>query len=901
MEVSPSLFIRTLSVGCLLSTGGLFAKGYPVCAQIQPDDSLGPTPSVLTNDASTGQLLIEGGASRGSTLFHSFRDFNIAAGNNAYFVNPDNIDLIVSRVTGESASNLFGTLGVLGEADLFFINPNGIFFEAGSTLDLNGSFIASTADSIGFDNEFIFSAVTPETPPLLTISVPTGLQFDQQPGPISYQTEGGFSLQTLSVSPGRTLSLIGGDLNFNRGNIESVRGRIELGSVAELGTVEVFPIEQGWTFNYDNIQTFGNLSATGSSISTATRSFFSLITGIPDADNDLDDDNPGGDIVIQAKDINLSLSTVISTNTFSNISAGNITINTQNLSVGSFSVISSRAVALNEDPISGSSGDIFINASESVFLNGGSDQTSFITPTGISTDLTGGIVDPFLGGMLGDITGNGGDITINTQRLLITEGATILSSSTTIGDAGDVTINATELVEVSGFFIGASAFLPSLINSGADGGSGAGGELLINTERLVVQDGGAILASSEGSGAGGNIEVNADSVDVIGSFSTLDSPDSIEIRSVIAALAEDEGDAGQILIDARNVYVQNGGEITTETTLGSEGNGNLLAVKATEEVRIEGASAVEAIPSGLFSSTAGRGNAGEVLVETERLSIADGGEISAATLSETTQSSGSVALNVGYLKLDNGNVTVETSAQSGSGAEITIADLDVLLLQNGSQISAEAFSGANGGNIRVDAPDGFVIATLDGDSDILARANQGNGGDIEVVALNILGLVEGLAIPGNGTNDIDASSSFGGPGAVLLDQLGVIPAPEAAALAATTGVPEISQQCNPSQTVSSFVVTGRGGVPLEPQAAVPEIVWTPPNRAATPITAQPSTIAEATSTVPESLPEDTPIAIVEAQGWHTNAVGQIVLTASTTETIPDAITAARTHCSLGDS
>ena len=129
MEILSCFFVRKLSVYCLVSILGFVASTplQPAQAQIQPDDTLGTMPSILRNEAITGQLLIEGGAPRGSTLFHSFSDFNIAAADNAYFVNPDGIDVIVSRVTGNRTSNLLGTLGVLGDADLFFLNPMVLF------------------------------------------------------------------------------------------------------------------------------------------------------------------------------------------------------------------------------------------------------------------------------------------------------------------------------------------------------------------------------------------------------------------------------------------------------------------------------------------------------------------------------------------------------------------------------------------------------------------------------------------------------------------------------------------------------------------------------------------------------------------------------------------------------
>ena len=94
---------------------------------IKPDETLGNEQSVVTPLAPNLDR-IEGGAMRGSNLFHSFLDFNVVNGGAAYFANPTGVDNILSRVTGDNPSHLFGTLGVLGEANLFFLNPKGIIF-----------------------------------------------------------------------------------------------------------------------------------------------------------------------------------------------------------------------------------------------------------------------------------------------------------------------------------------------------------------------------------------------------------------------------------------------------------------------------------------------------------------------------------------------------------------------------------------------------------------------------------------------------------------------------------------------------------------------------------------------------------------------------------------------------
>ncbi|NEQ49349.1 MAG: S-layer family protein [Leptolyngbya sp. SIO3F4] len=873
MEKLACLFVRALPAFCLSSTLCFIVdatSSSPLQAQIQPDNTLGLTPSTLRNDVNAGQLLIEGGAPRGNTLFHSFSDFSIATDGNAYFANPNSIDVIVSRVTGNSPSNLLGTLGVLGEADLFFINPHGLIFGPESSLDLNGSFVASTANSVVFNNHLDFSAIAPETPPLLTFSAPVGFQFGQQPGSIDYQADRAFLSRGLKVQPGRTLALLGGDLNFEGANLEAIQGRIELGSVSSTGIVTTSSTGQGWTFNYDDVSSFGNMAA--------TRSFIRTFDELGLLASDISD----GDIVIQALDITLSLSTLILADTFTDVLGGDILVNARRLDLSGGSRIAASTATTNRDEdMRGDAGDIVINASESVTLDGGLDLGFFSASTTISTSTRNNalrdINDP-----RDNAFGDGGDITINTQRLSIKEGADVTASSSSGGDAGNIVINASEFLEVSGAFFGGSSFTSTNITTGTSQ-TGASGEILINTGQLLLQDGGRITSRTSGTRAAGNIEINADVVEISGSILPVAGDiQGEEIFSSVVARTESTGDAGLILLNARQVNLKDGGQISTATLAGSGGNGNLLQINAVEGIQIEGVSKVEGEPSGLFSSTEGSGSAGEVQVEAESLSIFQGGEISAATLSETAEASGNLNLKVNRLFLNNGRLTVETEAQGGSGAEIAISDLDVLLLRNGSLISAEAFNNANGGNIRIEATEGFVVAPFEEDSDILARANLGNGGDIEIVAQSILGLREGFAIPGNGSNDIDASSSFGTSGTVLLNELEVNPAVEDAELADDTGTPEISQQCNASQDISSFVATGRGGVPLEPQTAVPEILWQPHN----------SQTQESSSLVTD-IPQ-----IVEAQGWHTTGAGQIVLTASTTETLPYATTSSMTHCSL---
>ncbi|HEY9648620.1 MAG TPA: filamentous hemagglutinin N-terminal domain-containing protein, partial [Chroococcidiopsis sp.] len=122
----------------------------PANAQITPDGTLGRDRSEVTRDViirgGRGDR-IDGGALRGTSLFHSFSEFNVNNGQRVYFANPAGIETIFSRVTGTDVSDILGTLGVDGNADLFFLNPNGIIFGPDAQLDIAGSFVASTGSA----------------------------------------------------------------------------------------------------------------------------------------------------------------------------------------------------------------------------------------------------------------------------------------------------------------------------------------------------------------------------------------------------------------------------------------------------------------------------------------------------------------------------------------------------------------------------------------------------------------------------------------------------------------------------------------------------------------------------------------------------------------------------------
>ncbi|MHC5828528.1 MAG: filamentous hemagglutinin N-terminal domain-containing protein, partial [Nostoc sp.] len=136
---------------------------------------------------SGNNFTIINGIEKGNNLFHSFSNFSVRTGGSATFdlINTPNITTIFSRVTGGNVSNIDGLISTLNSSNpvsLFLMNPAGIVFGANARLNIGSSFVGTTANSIKFSDGVEFSATNPGTTPLLTISVPMGLQLGQNSG-----------------------------------------------------------------------------------------------------------------------------------------------------------------------------------------------------------------------------------------------------------------------------------------------------------------------------------------------------------------------------------------------------------------------------------------------------------------------------------------------------------------------------------------------------------------------------------------------------------------------------------------------------------------------------------------------------------------------------------------------
>lgn len=470
-------WLQSLFCLCLLGSTST-ARG-----QIVPDGTL-PNSTVVTPNGDIN--VIEQGTRVGGNLFHSFSEFSVPTGGEAFFNNTLDIQNIINRVTGGNISNIDGTIRANGTANLFLINPNGIILGPNAKLNIGGSFISSTANRIKFADGSEFSATNPQAPPLLLINVPIGLQYGSNPGAIQvtgtghnlsvkvpiftpYQRESSDS--GLRVMPGNTLALVGGDITISGGTLSAESGRIELGSVRD-GLVGISPISGGWTLDYSGVESFGDIRLNSQALADV-----------------------------------------------SGAGSGSIRVQAQNLEIRDGSLLWSQ----NRAPQP--SGNISVNTSESIQLIGTNPNGTI--RSGLTTEAFGG---------------TGGDIAVSTKRLDISGAAHIAAVTYSPATAGNVTVNASESTRVAGVSPINPSFASAIIATTY--GSGDGGNNTVSTGRLTIEGGATVSAVTFGSGKAGFVSVRAtDSVEVTGIEPNTSVPSNITVSTL------GEGTAGNLTLN----------------------------------------------------------------------------------------------------------------------------------------------------------------------------------------------------------------------------------------------------------------------------------------------------------------------------------------------------------------
>ncbi|MBR8840661.1 MAG: filamentous hemagglutinin N-terminal domain-containing protein, partial [Stigonema ocellatum SAG 48.90 = DSM 106950] len=712
-------------------------------AQITPDGTL-PNNSVVAPNGST--FNITGGTLSGANLFHSFKEFSVPTGGTAFFNNGVDIQNIISRVTGGSISNIDGLIRTLGSANLFVINPNGIIFGPNASLNVGGSFVASSASALQFGNQGFFSATNPDTPALLTIN-PSALFFNQLTIPgISNSSVApaglnpiGVKVTGLRVPDGKSLLLVGGDVNINGGSLRAYGGRVELAAI-------IAPTEVGLDV--------GQNTLTIRIPEDAQRANVSLSNGAEINVRAQD----GGSIAINAQNVNLAggskLRAGIETGLGTQQSkAGDIEINAKGetvLSDGSLiaNVVNSQATGQGGN-IKITTGALTLSGAylnTTTFGQGNGGSVSVVSSGPVS--LVGGKI--FTGPDTGGV-GNGGNISISAGSVTLTSGSNLDAASYGLGNGGNITINARDTVAFDG--VDDSNGIPTGARTALlDSGEGIAGDIKITTGSLFLSNGASIFSDTFGKGNGGSITINArDTVSVDGSSS---------VSSDVGKLAV--GNGGDIRVTTGSLSVTNGAQLSSNVL--GQGNAGNITIDARDTVKLDGivGNAIAGIQSELLIGAAGKG--GDIFVTTGTLSVTNGAQLSSNALGQGN--AGNITIDArDTIKLDGivGNAIAGIQSNSfsevGKGGDILVLT-GSLSVTNGAQLSAYTSGRGNAGNITINARD---TVTFDGVGNINASDtvtfdgvgynkfplssgaytdvgsnDYGNGGDIRVSARELL-------------------------------------------------------------------------------------------------------------------------------------------------------------------
>ena len=664
----------------------LFSSTFelPISAQITPDG----TTSTTVTPTETG-VQIDNGDSNGGNLFHSFGGFSVPTGTEAFFNNASDIVNIFSRVTGGNISNIDGILRANGTANLFLINPAGIVFDENASLQLGGSFYGSTANSIVFpDGEF--SATDLDNSPLITVNAPIGLGFRDEPGNITHRSAAnGFG---LAVIEGNTLALIGGDVNLENSSITfAPAGKIELGGLTATGTVEIL---EDASLNFPNDIDRGNVSISDSSF-VAT-----FLLG----ESDLD----AGDINITANSLTLSNGANLNAITSTLGNGGNVvidvkentTLDGQNASVGIFTAALETAVG-NAGLINISTGSLTLQGAATLSTsssgNGNAGNVVINAANGVTFDGQGN-TNGIIASVFSNTANRSGDVELIANSLTLNNNAII--SNISESRAGDIILNVTENISLAN---GSSIFAP-----GADGGS-----ITIEAKNLEITSGSRLSAG---------IFANSGSAEARGGNIAIDLTEDITIDGVgesdrqIGVFNENGGigNAGNIEINARNISVFNGGQITSSS--GGQGNIGNITLNATDSITVDGENNSNSSINQFVNEEA-TGNVGIINIQAQNLILTNGGEIGSSVAG--TANSGDINVDVadtilidGFAELtqsDSTNFLFPSQIGSnvgntgnGDSGDINIDTKNLILSRNG-QIDSTIFGQGNAGNISIDA------------------------------------------------------------------------------------------------------------------------------------------------------------------------------------------------------
>lgn len=760
-------YLAPLLCLCFITSHGLSQETSPITSTT----GLGDLGTTVTSHDHTIQITGGSRQANGTSLFHSFHQFNIGQQQTAQFLNTTpslpTTD-ILARVTGGTPSSIFGTIDTTSYpgANLFLMNPAGIVFGPNASLNLGGSVTFTTADYLRLaegngSNSGIFHAAPTETS-LLTSAPVTAFGFlNSNTAAIAVQGS------TITVQPGESITLIGGKQGFTyidphtdastpvpggvtitSGHLVAGSGQVNIASVASQGEMHAKPSHQTSSANGQNLEVFGPIQISQqSSLETSGESGGSVrIRGGHLLIDSSTLSSRTGEISIESASMRITNAAEVTTEATAAANAGHITLNAQRdiaLDSGARILSSSRGSSGHAGNITVQSdhGNIFLSKSASLtsYSEMGSGNTGSIT-----LDAPHGTIhanDAFVY-TSAQGTGTLGGIQITANNLLMQDGASISGNNFTAQIAEPIIIRINHRLTLTGNSIIETA-TPQSANaadlivrsrevaltehsalSTITTSSGDAGRLSLFTDHLQVTDGARILSGSLVNPLLGEIPAGRGGAINIKGFT---DPDTTRVRiagsdSGIFTDTHGSGAAGDLHVKATSMILQDGGTISATTTGTSHtATGGSISVHATDQVTLTNGASIRASSTGPAA-----GNAGNISLDAgQQLDMTNGSSITTAT--ESSQANGG---NIDIRAIDRIQVvdsTISTSVlgAEGNGGNIFI-DPKVVVLQ-GSDITAKAVGGA-GGNITFVTP----LFLADSTSLVSASSQRGPSGTVTI-------------------------------------------------------------------------------------------------------------------------------------------------------------------------
>ena len=794
-----NLVVRLALLAALLDAKGF--RGEAWAQSITVDGRLGPAQTLAGPNYVVGAAL---GRQVGGNLFHSFGTFGLKGGETATFSGPASVGNVIGRVTGGSASSINGAIrSTIPAANLYLVNPAGVVFGPNASVDVGGSFHASSADYLRMRDGARFQAANPDAS-TLSAAPPEAFGFlSASPQPVTVNGS------QLAVMPRNTLGMVGGPVTISGGLLYAPSGTVRVASAAGPGEVPVNPhagpaptIARSGRVQVSNASINVNgafAGADGGSIYIRAGDLSVGAASIIEADNRAA--KPGAVLSLHAdRTVVISDRSTVRTASIGTEGAGHgpdISIST---AAGGTVTLDSSGVVTSTSTRTGDGGSVAINTGALTLRNGAalvslaSDRANggpisvtadSVLLDGADTSLVSLTTWPGPSGADGRPTvgGTGGSISLNSGTITVRNGASVQATTTGTGAGGAINAAAGSLLlDGSGAKLSSETNGAALISRITGAGlAGAGGSISLSGGTLTVQNNAAIQASTSSGGVGGSIRA------ALTGNATVTAGAQIQSNSTATGGGQ-AGDAGPVTLAAQDVTIR-GGQVTSNAPGATQENA--VAVNATGDLVLDARQ--PGSYAAISSAAAGKQSEGPVLVTAQNVTLFGNSFIgTAAPLSGvngavTVTAQGNLTLdgrgsnqeptisravgsdvagpsNARAVNVSATNITLLNAVISGPAADVGVTAKGALTLDQGSLIEALSPGGANASKIRVTAED----LTLAGGSRIVGEAlSTGRAADILV---NVPGVV---SINGTGSQVssliISTSQGSGNAGNVMVN------------------------------------------------------------------------------------------------------------------------------------